>query len=100
MELGVQGGQGSWNSQSRVPEGKASERKNCRDLQRVPLACSVECRSAYAREEASQGQGKNHREGSEGIILGIHIKPGIVPVPNSSWNAKKGLASLVRKNCP
>lgn len=62
-----------------------------------PLEYSVECHSAYVSEKTSQGQGKNHPEGSKGIILGVHIKPDVVPVPNSSLNAKKGLASLVRK---
>lgn len=38
---------------------------------------------------------KNHPKESKGKILGVHIKSGIVPVSNSSSNAKKGLACLI-----
>lgn len=62
-----------------------------------PLEYSVECQSAYVGEKTSQGQGNEHPKGSKGIILGVHIKPDVVLVPNSSLNAKKGLALLVRK---
>ena len=54
MELGVQGDQRA--RIHRVPEGKAAQRNNCRDLHKVYL----ECQSAYAGENTSQAQGKNH----------------------------------------
>lgn len=46
-----------------------------------------------------QSQKKNYPKGTKGIIVGVNLNPGIVSVPDSSLNAKKGFAS-VRKTIP
>lgn len=59
---------------TRYQKGRAVQRKDCINLQRVHLEYSVGCQSSYAGEKSSQGYIKNYPSGSKGIILGSSHK--------------------------
>lgn len=66
-----------------IGKKRAAQRHKCRELKSIPLEYSVEYQTVHGCEETTQGLGKNHQKGLEGIVLRLHTGLRKVPVPKS-----------------